>query len=1070
MSVNPLPERRVWPVHAIRGRVRLKVAALEERPDLKPLMEERLRSQPWVRSVSASAVTGKVLVLYDAGRELPEVIGFVDVVAVKLASEPPPRPKWTAPPKRAAGESVAQQPPAARRGIPLAAFARELVHSLAVLRNASPRTMTSRDLVRIAAPERPPQPWHTLPAEAAVAFWKTSLEEGLDNDEARKRLARYGPNVLPQPQPRSAAQVLFDQLKSLPVVLLAGSAALSLVMGGVADAIAIAAVIALNAGIGAATELEAEKTLSALMAVSEPIVAVVRDGDVQQIGGEHVVPGDVLSLAPGAQVAADARLVEAENLALDESALTGESMPVEKTACVTVAADAPLAERSNVVYRGTVVSGGSGLALVIATGRHTEIGRTQALMNESLQPETPMQRQMRQLGNQLLWFTGIVSAAVFGAGLLRGVRPLEMLRTAVSLAVAAIPEGLPTVATVSLASGVRSLAKYGALVRRLEAVEALGSVQVVCFDKTGTLTLNRMSVVAAFAGMRHYEVSGGSFLTDHKPVQVSSYPELARLMEVSALCSEAELDSQTGAVTGSPTEAALLQMAIKGGLDVVRLRRKRPVIRVQHRATGQNYMATTHETGHHTRIIAVKGSPTEVLRLCGSQLVDGAERPLTDADRRWIKAANEHMADAALRVLGAAYAETPVDGEESPGSVETAPSLIWLGLVGIADPPRQGLRELIADFRRAGVRPVMLTGDQTATAQAIAREMDLNGGDSLETIDSRALGALDSGKLTEKIGRVQVFSRVDAAQKLQIVHGFQHGGAVVAMAGDGINDGPALKAADIGIALGQSGTRVARQVADIVLTDDNLQSLLPALAEGRRVRENIRKALHYISATNLAEVMLMFGGVASGLGQPLNARQLLWINLLTDVFPELALAVGPADSDLMSRPPADPNRPALARSDYAPLGAQAATMAAAALGAYAWGISRRSPAAGSMAFLTLTSAQLLHGISARSPSGAAATRGHPPANAYMTLSVLGGFGALALSQFGLAGLLGTVRIGFADALVCAGASLASFLVNDALRQPWAERSAPAGEDTPATKVAAGLEGPGAGGARNGTFE
>ncbi|MGE5489295.1 MAG: HAD-IC family P-type ATPase [bacterium] len=1066
MLVNSPAEPAVTPVHAIRGRVRLRVGALEDRPDVKRALEEQLRRQPGIRAASASTVTGKLLVYYEPDRGLPEIIGAVEITVRLVAAQPKPQPKWVTPhPARLAKA----QSPADRAGNRAAGFLRNLLHSLAELRKAPPRTMTARDLVRMAAPERPPRPWHTLTGQAALDFWKTS-RTGLDSDTARMRLAKYGPNVLPHPKPRSAAQILLGQFASLPVLLLTGSAALSLAMGSFADTVAICVVLLLNGAIGAATELEAEKTLSALMTISEPIVEVLRDGEIIRIGGEDVVPGDILPLAPGAQVAADARLLEAENLALDESALTGESMPVEKRADDVMPPDTPLAERINLVHRGTVVSGGSGLAVVFATGRHTEIGRTQTLISESAQPETPLQRQMRGLGNQLLWFTGAVSAALFTAGILRGLHPLAMLRAATSLAVAAIPEGLPTIATVSLASGVRSLARHGALVRRLEAVEALGSVQVVCFDKTGTLTLNRMAVVAAFAGMRHYEVSGGSFLADHRPVQASSYPELARLMEISALCSEAEFDPASGAVTGSPTEAALLQMALKGGLDVARLRRKRPIVRVQHRATGQNYMATTHLTGHGTRITAVKGSPTEVLQLCGSQLVNGAERPLTPSDRRLIRAENERMAGAALRVLGTAFAETPVNGSADPGStgMEAVPPLIWAGLVGIADPPRQGLRELIADFRRAGVRPVMLTGDQTATAHAIGRAMDLNGGENLQTIDSRTLDGIASSELAVQLERVQIFSRVDAAQKLQIVHGFQQGGAVVAMTGDGINDGPALKAADIGIALGQSGTRVARQVADIVLADDNLQSLLPALAEGRRVRENIRKAIHYISATNLSEIILMFGAVASGLGQPLNPRQLLWINLLSDVFPELALAVGPADPDLMNHPPAGANRPALARADYVPLGTQAAVMAAAALGTYAWGGSRGSPAAGTMAFLTLTSAQLLHGISARGPSGAVLTRGRPPANPYMTMSVLGGFGALALSQFGLTRLLGTVRLGPLEALVCAGASLASFLVNEALRRPRAEESALADEETLANNVAAGLRRPEPGRVRNGT--
>ncbi len=1039
MSSHSSPQPGVKPVHAMKGRVRLHIEGLHARPDLKSALESALAGSAGIRFATASAITSNVLVYYDPGRALHEVIGIVEVTFRAAAIQPPPRPARTAP------RPPPQEQPGRAGGLP--AFLRELFASLASVRRGAPRTMTSRDLMRLAAPERMPAPWHTAGPAEVLDFWQTPRTEGLDAESARRRLMKYGPNVLPAPEPRSAVRVFLDQFKSIPVFLLAGSAAISLVLGGLADALVIGAVILLNSAIGAATELEAEKTISALMTLSEPIVPVLRDGDIQQIGGEHIVPGDILVLARGCQVGADARVIEAEDFSVDESALTGESMPAEKSPAPVLSPGAPLAERAGVVFRGTVVSAGRGAAVVFATGRHTEIGRVQSLMNQSVQPETPLQRQLRGLSNQLLWFTGAVSGAVFTLGLLRGAGVLQMLRSAVSLAVAAVPEGLPTIATVGLASGVRALAKHQALVRRLAAVETLGAVQVVCFDKTGTLTLNRMSAVAAFAGMREYEVSGGRFLTDRKPVQVSAYPELTRLLEICAMCSEAGFEPETGAITGTPTEAALLHMAVKGGIDVARLRRKRPVVRLQPRANGQNYMATTHDTGHGTRIIAVKGSPSEVLRLCESQLSDEAVRPLADTDRRAIKAENERMAGAALRVLGAAYREVPADQAGPPQR------LTWTGLVGIADPPRQGLRALIADFRTAGIRPVMLTGDQHATAHAIGRALDLNGGGSLEALDSRALDQIEDEKLSEQIGRVHIFSRVNPAQKLQIVRGFQRGGAVVAMTGDGINDGPALKAADVGIALGQSGTRVAREVADIVLADDNLQSLLPAIAEGRRVRENIGKAIHYIAATNLGEVILMLGGAAAGFGEPLTARQLLWINLITDVFPELALAVARAGPDLMNRPPDDPYRPVLARSDYLPLGTQGASMAAAGLAAYAYGFSRHgaSPVASTMAFLTLTSSQLLM-LRNFAGRGAAA-----PRNPYLGVAALAGFGALALSQFGLTGLLGTARLGAADALFCAAASVVSVFVNDFLRRTRPETSVLADEDTLANKVAAGLQ-------------
>jgi Ca2+-transporting ATPase len=477
------------------------------------------------------------------------------------------------------------------------------------------------------------------------------------------------------------------------------------------------------------------------------------------------------------------------------------------------------------------------------------------------------------------------------------------------------------------------------------------------------------------------------------------------------------------AIEGTPTEAALVRMAANSGLDVPALRRRYPLRSMNQRTEQRNYMSTTHDAEGGRGLIAVKGSPAEVLALCDRIANGGGIHPLSDAERRQVQAENDRMAGQALRVLGVASREAREH------------ALVWLGLIGIADPPREGLRELMRDFRRAGIRPMMVTGDQRATARAVGHALEMNGNHHIEVFDSTRLDGLESEELSEHVSGAQIFSRVNPAQKLKIVRALQNTGAVVAMTGDGINDGPALKAADVGIALGQGGTRVAREVADIILTEDHIQNLLPAISDGRRVHDNIRKAIHYIGATNTSEVLLVLASLAAGTGQPLTARQLLWINLISDVFPEIALATGPAEPGIMRRPPPDAWRPVVGKPEALRLGTQAAVMSGAAMASYLYGISRYGAGAraGSMAFLTLTAAQILHGFSARSES-ASIFNGRPtPQNQLLSMSLLGGFAALLLSQFGFASVLGVQRVGLTDALVCCGASLASFLTNEGMK-------------------------------------
>jgi Ca2+-transporting ATPase len=625
---------------------------------------------------------------------------------------------------------------------------------------------------------------------------------------------------------------------------------------------------------------------------------------------------------------------------------------------------------------------------------------------------------------------GAVSGAMFLIGLMRGYGIIEMFKSSIALAVAAIPEGLPAVATTTLAFGVRRMRDHNVVVRHLEAIETLGAVQVMCLDKTGTITMNRMSVIRAFAGMKRFHVVHEQFLLSGVPVNPLANEDLLRLVQVSALCNESELIVEDGSQTikGTPTENALVQMALDCGIDVSELRRQFPLARTVYRTEGRNYMSTLRRAEGRAPLLAVKGNPQEVLKLCLWHLKDGEVEQLDEATRSRISAENEQMAGGALRVLGLAYLES-----DRP---EIEDGLVWLGMVGILDPPREGLKDLIAVFRKAGIKTIMITGDQSATAYAVGKELDLSCGRRLEMLDSIRLAEIDPDLLGALIGRIDIFSRVNPSNKLQIVQALQRGGKVVAMTGDGINDGPALKAADIGVAMGK-GAEVAREVADIVLLDDQIATMITAIEQGRTIYDDIKKSIHFIAATNLSEILVMLGGVASGLGQPLNPRQLLWINLLTDVLPELALAVEPPESDVLARPPRDPSAGIISGAEFRHIGVEAALMTAASLASYGLGVARYGPGpqAGTMAFLSLTSAQLLHTISSRSERHSIFDKERLPDNKYIPLAIGAGFGVEILSEFvpPFRRVLGTARLGISDLLLCLGVALASFATNETLK-------------------------------------
>lgn len=871
-------------------------------------------------------------------------------------------------------------------------------------------------------------PWYGQDPQQVLDALHSSLE-GLSEEEARLQLERCGPNALPEVPPRSQWALLVDQFRSGPVALLTVAAGLSVVTSGLVDALVIMGVVLINGVIGYATESQSERIIRSLEHLSSPAAVVKRGGQSHTIDPTTVVPGDILVLRPGAYVAADGRLLVTQELSMDESALTGESLPVLKTAETLTGETVPLGDRTNMVYRGTLVTGGQGLAIVTATAAATEVGQIQALVGEFRHPPTPMEHQLDQAGSQLVWLSSAVCAVVFGLGLLRGYPLLDMLKTSVALAVAAVPEGLPAVATTTLALGILAMRRQRVLIRRLDAVETLGSLQTLCLDKTGTLTTNHMAVV--------------ELQTDHTRLRLADLPAagetpwppetaapIVKLLQVIVLCNESQVEDDNGepSFTGSSTENALLAVAMRVGLDVSHLRQAFPRLAIQHRSAQHNHMATLHPVGDGAYLIAVKGSPLEVLAQCDRRLDQAGTILLTEAMRQSIIAENDRMASEGLRVLGVAYGQTT-----SPHLDQKTP-LIWLGLVALADPIRPGMKEIIASFHQAGIETVMVTGDQRSTAAAIGKALNLSQGEALTMLEATDLSQLAPDQAKALCQRVHVFARISPANKLQVVQALQRAGKVVAMTGDGINDTPALKVAEVGIAMGQTGTDAAHEVADVILEDDNLATLTLAIEQGRTIYSNIRKAVHFLLSTNLSEIMVMFAGLSLGLGQPLNALQLLWLNLVTDIFPGLALALEPSEPGILTQPPRKPDEAIIQPATLRRMALEAVVISISALVAYGDAVSRYGigAQASTIGFMGLTLAQLLHALSCRSERRCVFGEKPLPPNRYLaialTLSIT--LQCLALVIRPLGTLLHIVPLLPRDALVVAGSALLPLLVNE----------------------------------------
>jgi Ca2+-transporting ATPase len=883
------------------------------------------------------------------------------------------------------------------------------------------------------------QHWHTIDADAAIAQLQTSPERGLSTETVRAALQRDGPNQLPVAAPRSGWSVFLDYFKSVPVALLGAAAGLSLLTGGVVDAAVILGVVVANAILGYTTESRSDKVIRSLQSLTRPSALALRDGRLTEVNAAEIVVGDILALKPGSYVAADARLLETHNLSIDESALTGESVPVRKTSGCLHDWNVPLGDRVNMAYMGTLVASGKGLAVVVATGAATEMGQIQALVGTTIQPETPMERQLDRVGSQLVLVSSAVCGLVFAVGLWRGYGLLQMLKTSISLAVAAVPEGLPTVATTTLALGINEMRKHNVLVRRLDAVETLGSVQTICLDKTGTLTENQMAVVELHADSHRMSASDSKFAIATTGIDPQKGAALTELLRVLALCNECEvLQNANGgyAISGSSTEKALISLALDSGLDVLQLKHDYPLANISHRSEDRNYMKTVHCNGDRQRFVAIKGNPSEVLELCQRYCKKGKVLPLSDKVRQAIELENERMAGQELRVLGTAYALSDSNGD----NIDSQHRPIWLGLVGMKDPLRPGVKALIGDFHRAGIDTVMLTGDQSPTAYAIGQELQLSRDDRLDILDSTHLAQIEPEVLKGLCGQVHIFARISPAHKLQIVQSLQAAGKVVAMTGDGINDAPALKAADIGIAMGHTGTDVAREVADIVLEDDELATTITAVSHGRTIYNNIRKSVHFLLATNLSEILVMLFATSAGLGQPLTAMQLLWLNLVTDIFPGLALALEPPEPDVLRSPPRDPNEPIVPGRNFGRIAFESTVLSASALGAYGYGIRRYGIGlqASSIAFMSLVVGQLLHTLSCRSQKRSVFTTHSLPSNPHLKFALGGSLALqlLAAAVPGLRRLLNVAPLNLLDSGTIAGSAILPLLVNELSKNDW----------------------------------
>jgi Ca2+-transporting ATPase len=821
--------------------------------------------------------------------------------------------------------------------------------------------------------------WHSLSYQDVANELSTDLELGLTADDAAALLQKYGPNELIERQRASFWKLLLNQFNQFLVIILIVSALISFALGEWLDGGAILTIVILNAIIGVVQESKAEEALAALKKLAAPEAKAIRDGHQITIPARELVTGDLVVLETGNYIPADLRLVKSVNLRIEEASLTGESVPVEKYADERLPADAPLGDRHNCAYMSTVITYGRGQGIVVETGMNTEIGHIAEMIQAYEEEPTPLQVKLDQLGKWLGWGALVICGIVFLAGWLQGREWLEMFMVAVSLAIAAVPEGLPAVVTICLALGLQRMISRHALIRKLPAVETLGSATAICSDKTGTLTQNKMTVVQMYVDRTLLTITGegyrpeGEFQDNERPIDLAGYPGSRLLLRAATLCNDAYLEDggdDGWRLVGDPTEGAMVVAAAKAGLWQKDLAQSYSRLEEIPFDSTRKRMTTLHADPRYGDYVAyVKGAPDLLLELSNKVIEDGTERSLTNEKRRYIQEVNESLASNALRVLGVAYrplAELPA----LPTAEEVERDLTFIGLVGMIDPARPEVKDAVALARHAGIKTVMVTGDYKNTALAIAKELGLISGEAV-VLTGAELDRLSDAEFETQAEEIDVYARVSPAHKVRIVEALKARGHVVAMTGDGVNDAPALKRANIGVAMGITGTDVSKETADMVLTDDNYASIVSAVEEGRNIYSNIRKFVYYLLSCNMGEIMVVFLATILGWPVPLTAIQLLTLNLVTDGLPALALGLEKGDPDIMDRSPRPVGEPVINREMIGGIVVQTVAITVAVLAAFMVGLKwYPDPAdvawAQTMAFVTLSVSELLRAYTSRS--------------------------------------------------------------------------------------------------------
>jgi Ca2+-transporting ATPase len=878
---------------------------------------------------------------------------------------------------------------------------------------------------------------YNLTADELLSEFRTDVERGLGKLEANRRLVEYGLNELQAAHRISPWSILFEQFKNILVIILIFAVVLSAFLGHSIEAIAIAVIVLFAALLGFVQEYRAERALEALKQMAAPIATVIRDGEEVNIAANSLVPGDIILIRAGDRIPADARLVEAVNLQIEEAALTGESVPVGKSIAPLLNSELTLGDRKNMAYAGTVATYGRGRGVVVATGMQTEFGKIARMLQIVEISKTPLQENLNRVGHILARVGIAVVVIIVGLGLLRGRPFLEMLIFGIALAVAVVPEALPAVVTISLAIGVQRMVKRNALIRRLSAVETLGSTSIICSDKTGTLTKDEMTVRTILVGGEILDVSGpgydphGEFSQNGSVINPS--PSLTHLLRAGVLASDASLsrsgDGGQWHIKGDPTEGALVVVAAKAGLHRPELDTKFPRVNEIPFDSETKRMTTLHVSP--TGIVAYsKGAPEVIINSCTRQLAEDGEVPLSAEKKEAILATGQQMASKALRVLGLAY--------KSNADMENAQrEMVFLGLVGMIDPPRPEAKSAVQTCKQAGIKTVMITGDHPLTAQAIARELGVLKAGRIVT--GMELEAMTEAEFDGKVENIEVYARVSPAHKLRVVAALQKRGYFVAMTGDGVNDAPALKKADIGIAMGITGTDVTKEAAAMTLTDDNFASIVAAVEEGRGVFGNIKKYLMFLLSSNIGEIGLMMGATVLGLPLPLSAVQILYVNLATDGLPALALAVDPFEKDLMRRKPRNPRTGIFTRPVVTLMVVGGLWSAAVNLGLFVWALNsgRSITEAMTMTFVSLILIQFFKAYCYRSDRNSVLER--PFSNRWLNLAILWELVLLALIIYlpFLRVPFGAFGLPFVDWVVAVG--LASTVLPVLELAKWMER-------------------------------